>query len=93
MKLSIVVPAVNEEQNVGILATEIKKTLKTAKLDYELIFVDDGSTDGTRAALRALHAKDKNVKVLSFQKNTDTQKWKKRAKEKIKPMSPKPTKQ
>lgn len=69
MKLSIVVPAVNEEQNVGILATEIKKTLKTAKLDYELIFVDDGSTDGTRAALRALHAKDKNVKVLFHRKN------------------------
>ena len=69
MKLSIVVPALNEEQNVGILAAEIKKTLKTAKLDYEVIFVDDGSTDSTRAALRALHAKDKSVKVLFHRKN------------------------
>lgn len=69
MKLSIVVPTFNEEQNVGLLAEEIKKAMKAAKHDYEIIFVDDGSTDRTRPALRELHTKDKNVKVLFHRKN------------------------
>lgn len=68
MKLSIVVPTYNEEQNVSLLADEVKKALK-AKYDYELIFVDDGSKDSTRQVLRQLHAKDKNVKVLFHRKN------------------------
>ena len=69
MKLSIVIPTYNEEQNVSLLYDELVLTLKTLKHPYEIIYVDDGSSDGTRQALRQLHAKDKNVKVLFHRRN------------------------
>ena len=68
MKLSIVIPTFNEVQNVPLLHDELTKTLKSLKHPYEIIFADDGSTDGTRDALRKL-AQDKNVKVLFHRRN------------------------
>ncbi len=69
MKLSIIIPALNEAQNVTLLHQELSTTLKALKHPYEIIFVDDGSSDGTRDALRGLHAKDKTVKLLFHRKN------------------------
>ncbi|MFH1264124.1 MAG: glycosyltransferase, partial [Planctomycetota bacterium] len=45
--LSIIVPIFNEEDNVEPLCTELTDVLEHAGLDYEIILVDDGSTDGT----------------------------------------------
>jgi glycosyltransferase involved in cell wall biosynthesis len=61
--LSVVVPLFNEAENVPILQAEIETAL--ANLDYELIFVDDASTDATIAAVRATP----RIRLLRFVKN------------------------
>jgi len=61
--VSVVVPLFNEEENVPILQAELTSAL--AGLDYELIFVDDGSSDGTVARIAA----GPRVRVLRFAKN------------------------
>ena len=55
MKLSVVIPVCNEADNVGPLAREIQAALAHHQ-PFEIIFVDDGSTDGTVAAIKAAHA-------------------------------------
>ena len=67
--LSIVIPTYNEEGNVAPLHNELSKVLEGIGSDYEIIFVDDGSPDGTFQKLQALHAKDNRVKVIRFKKN------------------------
>ena len=54
MKLSVVIPIHNEIENVGPLVASISAALKPVQYEYELIAVDDGSTDGTRSALAQL---------------------------------------
>ena len=61
--VSVVVPLYNEEENVPILQRELNTAL--AGLDYEIIFVDDGSKDGTVARIAA----DLRVRILQFEKN------------------------
>ncbi|WP_333783944.1 glycosyltransferase family 2 protein [Thermocrinis sp.] len=67
--LSVVIPAYNEEENVPILYEKLKKVLDSLGEDYEVIFVDDGSTDSTFDILKKLATKDKKVKVLRFKRN------------------------
>jgi len=67
--LSIVIPTYNEEGNVAPLHDELIKVLGGIGSDFEIIFVDDGSPDGTFQKLQALHAKDKRVKVIKFKRN------------------------
>lgn len=67
--LSIVIPAYNEEENIPILYEKLKKVLDSLGEDYEVIFVDDGSTDSTFDILRELATKDKRIKVLRFKRN------------------------
>lgn len=62
-EISIVVPLFNEEENVPVLQREIRDAL--GGRCYELILVDDGSTDGTAAAID----RDETVRVVSFRKN------------------------
>lgn len=66
MKLiSVVTPCYNEEGNVRELAEKIREVfLKLPKYDYEHIFIDNCSTDGTQAILRDLAQKDKKIKVI-----------------------------
>ncbi len=68
-KVSVVIPVFNEEENVPILYRELKEVLKTIPYDYEIIFVDDGSTDRTREILEEIAGKDKKVKVIEFARN------------------------
>ncbi|UZR99257.1 glycosyltransferase family 2 protein [Chondrinema litorale] len=65
MKLSIVIPLMNEEDNIYPLITNVRKALKG--FDYELILVDDGSSDQTVSRIKA--QADPNVKLLVFYKN------------------------
>jgi glycosyltransferase involved in cell wall biosynthesis len=63
-QLSIVVPALNEQDNVGPLADEVEKTVRERGVDAELIIVDDGSTDATSTRLRELAAERPWLVVL-----------------------------
>ncbi len=68
MDFSVIIPAYNEEENIVPLYDELKKALKNIG-DYEIIFIDDGSKDGTLKAIKDLSRKDKIVKYISFAKN------------------------
>jgi glycosyltransferase involved in cell wall biosynthesis len=67
--LSVVIPAYNEEENVPILYKKLKKVLDSLGEDYEIIFVDDGSTDGTYQRLKQLAEKDSRLKIIRFKRN------------------------
>ncbi len=69
MTLSIVIPLYNEEENIQILHGRLKKALDPIEKEYEILFVDDGSTDGTLSILEEIQAKDKGVVVLSLRRN------------------------
>ena len=67
--LSVVIPLYNEEPNVADLHRELTTALGAWGRSYELLLIDDGSTDGTFAALRALQAGDPHVRVIAFRRN------------------------
>ncbi|MCK5220243.1 MAG: glycosyltransferase family 2 protein [Candidatus Aminicenantes bacterium] len=67
--LSIVIPVYNEEENVTILFDEIKKVLEGFVKKYEVIFINDGSTDNSLERLMDLRKKDKSVRIINFRKN------------------------
>ena len=68
MKLSIIIPCKNEEGNVLELYNKIKDTL--GKVKYEMIYIDDGSTDKTLDILNSISYKDKeHVRIISFSRN------------------------
>lgn len=69
MDLSIVVPIYNEEECVTLLYASLKEVCDRLDLTYEIIFIDDGSTDGTYGVLSELHRKDEKVRVIKFRKN------------------------
>ena len=68
-KLSIIIPCYNEEKNFILCSNEILKFTKNFKFDYEIIFVDDGSTDNTYNELLEFSKKNKNYKLLKLSKN------------------------
>jgi dolichol-phosphate mannosyltransferase len=67
--LCIVIPVYNEEGNLARLHEEIRKTLESRAIPYRILFVNDGSRDGSLPFLRALAAGDARVRVLSFSRN------------------------
>ncbi|MDP8209968.1 MAG: glycosyltransferase family 2 protein [Candidatus Stygibacter australis] len=67
MKLSFVIPAYNEEESIIQLYEEIIGN--RGEHQYEIIFIEDGSTDGTFEVMRELAGRDANVKVVKFRKN------------------------
>ena len=69
MDLSVIVPVYNEEQNVEPLLRETGSVLKPLGKKYEIIVVDDGSTDGTYPILHRLHKEDPRIKVLRLGRN------------------------
>lgn len=69
IELSIVIPACNEADNVAPLHAELSRALAALRKSYEVIFIDDGSTDATFERLAALAASDARVRVIRFRKN------------------------
>ncbi len=67
--LSLVVPVYNEEQAIPKFVARALPALKSLGIDYELLFVDDGSTDRTRTILRALHKKNKRIRLVGLSRN------------------------
>jgi glycosyltransferase involved in cell wall biosynthesis len=70
MELSIVIPLFNERGNLGPLHEELKQVLANMGTSHEIVFVDDGSTDGSADELRRIKASDPNVRVIRLARNT-----------------------
>lgn len=69
-KISIVVPMYNEQESLGILYKELNRVTDTLpEYEFEYLFVNDGSSDATLAAIRQLAEKDKRVRYVSFSRN------------------------
>jgi glycosyltransferase involved in cell wall biosynthesis len=68
-ELSVVVPVFDEEENLPVLAAEIGAALATAGREWELVFVDDGSTDASPAVLARLAAADPRLRVVRHRRN------------------------
>ena len=69
LSLSLVIPCYNEEDVLDMFYSEISGVLKSYKEEFELIFVDDGSKDGTKRIIQNIAANDANVKYISFSRN------------------------
>ena len=69
LKLSIVVPFYNEVDNVEEMHARLKDVLDKTGRTYELIFIDDGSSDGTYAALQEIYKKDDRVVLVKLRRN------------------------
>ena len=69
MEISIVIPVYNEEQALPKLYNSLKKVLESLQKKYEIILVDDGSTDRTWEVLSVLRAKDDSLKIIRFTRN------------------------
>lgn len=70
MKLSLVIPCYNEEDNIPALYSLIRESFSGVDFDYELVFVNDGSSDGTQQRLKELFdLAESNVKVIRFSRN------------------------
>jgi len=69
MTISLVIPVYNEEENLSLLFDAILKVVKPLGKSWEVIFVDDGSTDKSLEVLRGLAGKDRHVRVIVFRRN------------------------
>ncbi len=69
LDISVVIPLFNEEESIGELYERLLAALVPITERFEILFVDDGSTDGSFAALRALHERDPRVRVIQFRRN------------------------
>lgn len=69
IKLSVVIPVYNERENIPLLYTELKTVLNGITSQHEILFVDDGSTDGTREVLKSLSGQDNSLRTILFRRN------------------------
>lgn len=69
MQISVVIPLLNEEQSLVELYNWIVKVLRSNSFSYEIIFIDDGSTDDSWRTIEALSENDDRVKGIRFNRN------------------------
>jgi glycosyltransferase involved in cell wall biosynthesis len=67
--VSIVIPLYNEEESLRELTQKLVSVLTGMRTSYEIIFVDDGSTDGSFQVLKKLHEENRAIKVIRFRRN------------------------
>jgi len=67
--ISIVAPVYNEEENLPILVSQLVDVLNPLGKSYEMIFVDDASTDGSRSILKEMIPRVPQIRILGFKKN------------------------
>ena len=69
VEISVIVPVLDEEETIQELATQVAAVLDGLGRSWELVFVDDGSTDGTVERIRDAHDVDSRVKLIRFRRN------------------------
>jgi glycosyltransferase involved in cell wall biosynthesis len=69
MDISVVIPLLNEDESLNELHDWIAKVMQSNRYSYELLFIDDGSTDNSWDVIKSLSQKNSNVKGIRFQKN------------------------
>jgi glycosyltransferase involved in cell wall biosynthesis len=69
MNLSVIIPLLNEEESLGELHNWIVRVMTQHNFSYEILFIDDGSTDTSWAVIKQLSEKDPNVKGIRFLRN------------------------
>lgn len=69
MDISIVIPLLNEEESLSELTEWIVKVMKENNFSYEIVFVDDGSTDNSWRVIENLQKDNSNIKALKFRRN------------------------
>jgi glycosyltransferase involved in cell wall biosynthesis len=69
LDVSVVVPLLNEEKNIPILYDELTQTLQKIGLEYEILFIDDGSSDNSLQILEQLQLDDSRLCLISLRKN------------------------
>lgn len=69
MNISVVIPLLNEEESLTELHDWIARVMQSNRFSYEIIFIDDGSTDGSWKIISELSLKDHNVKGIRFLRN------------------------
>jgi glycosyltransferase involved in cell wall biosynthesis len=69
MLISVIIPLYNEEENIQILHKQLSDVLNSLNTEYEIIYVDDGSTDRTPSYLENIQSIDKHVIVISLRRN------------------------
>lgn len=68
-RLTVIIPSFNEEDNIKNTAKVIGDTLTEAKIEYDLLFISDGSTDNTFSIVEELASKDKRINGIQFSRN------------------------
>ena len=69
MNISVLVPLYNEAESLPVLHEWIVRVMNANQLTYEILFVNDGSTDESWSVIKALQAKDSNVRGICFRRN------------------------
>lgn len=69
MDISIVIPLYNEEESLPELTAWIERVMQENRFDYEIIFIDDGSTDGSYSIIRKLSERNPNIRCARFSRN------------------------
>ncbi|MFJ2691280.1 glycosyltransferase family 2 protein [Pseudomonas sp. NPDC087336] len=69
MKVSLIVPVFNEEQAINLFYQAVRRELKLDGTEVEIVFINDGSTDGTAAQASALAQMDEQVMLINFSRN------------------------